>query len=50
MDGCLGELRDNICVSYLDDVLVFRANFKQHIQNVRQVLQQQRVWNKIKAE
>lgn len=42
MEGCLGDLRDEVCVPYLDDVLVFSHNFEQHIQNVRQVLQRQR--------
>ncbi|KAI3358208.1 hypothetical protein L3Q82_003205 [Scortum barcoo] len=42
MEGCLGDLRDAICVPYLDDVLVFSRDFEQHIQNVRQVLQRQR--------
>lgn len=38
MEGCLGDLRDEVCVPYLDDVLVFSSSFNQHIQNVRQVL------------
>lgn len=42
MEGCLGDLRDEVCVPYLDDVLVFSSSFEQHIQNVRQVLQRQR--------
>ena len=42
MEGCLGDLRDEVCVPYLDDVLVFSSSFDQHIQNVRQVLKRQR--------
>lgn len=42
MEGCLGNLGDEICVPYLDDVLVFSPSFEQHVQDVHQVLQWQR--------
>ncbi len=42
MEGCLGDLRDEVCIPYLDDVLVFSRSFEQHIRDVRQVLQRQR--------
>ncbi|KAI4885982.1 hypothetical protein NFI96_028798, partial [Prochilodus magdalenae] len=42
MEGCLGDLRDEVCVPYLDDVLVFSPTFEQHIQDVKQVLARQR--------
>lgn len=42
MEGCLRDLRDEVCVPYLDDVLVFSQSFEQHIQDVRRVLQRQR--------
>lgn len=42
IERCLGNLRDEVYVPYLDDVLVFSPRYEQHIQNVRQVLQQQR--------
>ena len=44
MEGCLGDLRDEVGVPYLDDVLVFSHSFEQHIRDVRRVLQRQRQW------
>ncbi len=42
MEECLGELRDDICVPYLDDVLLFSKDFDQHLEDLRRVLQQQK--------
>ena len=39
METCLGDLRDEIWVPYLEDVIVFRASFNDHIEHLRQVLQ-----------
>ena len=38
MNECLGDLCDNICIPYLDEVLVYRKTFDEHVQDVREVL------------
>ena len=39
MESCLGDLHLNWCIIYLDDIIVFSKTLKEHIEQLRDVLQ-----------
>ena len=51
MEGCLEGLPDEICIPYLDNIIVFSKSFEEHLDHVKTVLQQLRAHGvKLKAK
>ena len=51
MEETLGDYRDELCIPYLEDVLVFSRTFTEQIEGIRKVLSKLReAGNQVKAE
>jgi len=37
-EHCLDGLRDDICIPYIDDIIVFSQTFEDHVDHIRKVL------------
>ena len=42
MEHCLDGLRDDVCILYIDDIIVFSQTFEDHVDHIRRVLRRLR--------
>ena len=42
MEHCPDSLRDDVCIPYIDDIVVFSLTFKDHVDHIRRVLRRLR--------
>lgn len=42
MERCLGDLRDKVAITYLDNIIVFSRTFEAHVEHLREVLRKLR--------
>ena len=45
MTECLGDLNMNICVVYIDDLIIFSRTFEEHFEHLEKVVNRLKSWN-----